>query len=112
MTKWDTIMLTVKQLSKSQFERLIEIEEQFLYMRELPDEVIFLWTRLDELDEKVQEIDVLNYQIDGLPINKLTLRVDSIEHKVARTDSFECGSSASSSLSHIWKSLTAPRRPC
>ena len=40
----------IKQLSKLQSERLSEIEEQFLYLRELPDEVRFLQTRLEGLD--------------------------------------------------------------
>lgn len=71
----------MKQLTKSQSERLTKIEEKFLYQRELLDEVKFIQTWLDGLDEKVRDIDTLNGRVDGLPINKLTLRVDSIEHK-------------------------------
>ena len=37
-------MSTMKQLTKSQSERLTKIEEKFLYQRELLDEVKFIQT--------------------------------------------------------------------
>lgn len=82
-------MSTTKQLSKSKFELLTEIKKQFLYLRELPDKVRFLQTRLDGLDEKVEGLDALNVQIDKLPTNELTLRVDSIEHKATQVGGFK-----------------------
>ena len=57
-------MSIVKQLNKSQFERLTEIEEQWLYLREVPDDVRFIQARLEGLDEKVREIDALNARVD------------------------------------------------
>ena len=53
-------MSTMKQLSKLQPERLTEIEEEFLDMKELPNEVRFLQTQLEMFKEKVREIDALN----------------------------------------------------
>ena len=53
-------MSTMKQLSKLQPERLTEIEEEFLDMKELPKEVRFLQTRLEMFKEKVREIGALN----------------------------------------------------
>ena len=89
LAKWEAIMSTTKQLSKSKFELLTEIKKQFLYLRELPDKVRFLQTRLDGLDEKVEGLDALNVQIDKLPTNELTLRVDSIEHKATQVGGFK-----------------------
>ena len=60
MAKRDAIMSTMKQLSKLQSERLTEIEEEFLDMKELPKEVRFLQTQLEMFKEKVREIDALN----------------------------------------------------
>ena len=60
MAKRDAIMSTMKQLSKLQSKRLTEIEEEFLDMKELPNEVRFLQTRLEMFKEKVREIDALN----------------------------------------------------
>jgi len=94
-------MSTVKQLSKSQSERLTEIEEQWLYLREVPDDVRFIQARLEGLDEKVREIDALNARVDALPITELTLRVDSLEHKTTRPGSFERGDSSTSSVAHM-----------
>ena len=42
LAKQGTSMSAIKQLPKMQYERLIEIEEQFLYLKEFPDEVRFL----------------------------------------------------------------------
>ncbi|KAA0051577.1 uncharacterized protein E6C27_scaffold174G001170 [Cucumis melo var. makuwa] len=55
-------MLAIKQLSKSESGQLTEIEEQFLYLRELSDEVKFLQTRLEGLEEKFREVNALNAQ--------------------------------------------------
>ena len=60
MAKRDAIMSTMKQLSKLQSERLTKIEEEFLDMKELPNEVRFLQTQLEMFKEKVREIDALN----------------------------------------------------
>ena len=84
-------MSAIKQPSKSQSKRLTEIKEQFLYLRELPDKVRFLQTRLEGLEEEVGEVDALNASVDGLPISELTLRVDLSEHKTTQVGSFECG---------------------
>ena len=65
------------------------------------DKLWFLQTRLDGLDEKFEGLDTLNAQIDELPINELTLRVDSLEHKVAQEGSFERGGDSMSSVAHI-----------
>lgn len=79
----------------------IKIEEQFLCMRELPNKVRFLQTQLNGFDEKVGGLDTLTAQIDELPINELTMRVDSIEHKTVQAGSFERGSRSSSSVTHM-----------
>ena len=60
MAKRDAIMSTMKQLSKLQPERLTEIEEEFLDMKEFPNEVRFLQTELEMFKEKVRELDALN----------------------------------------------------
>lgn len=60
-----------------------------MFFTELPDEVRFLQTRLDVLDEKVEGLYALNARIGGLPKNELTLRVDLTENKVASTGGFK-----------------------
>jgi len=94
-------MSTAKQLTKSQVDRLVEIEEQMLYLREVPDALRFLETRVQEISEKADGIDAVAGRLDGMPVKELMLRVETLETKAARPSSFERGDSSSNSVAHM-----------
>ena len=64
-------MLTTKSTPKSQADRLTLIEEEILFLKEVPDTIRFLEERVTELTGKVVQIDAMGDRLDGLPIAKL-----------------------------------------
>ncbi|TYK23892.1 hypothetical protein E5676_scaffold419G00720 [Cucumis melo var. makuwa] len=58
-------MLTMNQLGKVQKDRLVELEEQMLYLVEVSDSICFLESRLEESFEKVDTIDVVDDRVEG-----------------------------------------------
>ena len=74
-------MSTTKSTPKSQADRLTLIEEEMLFLKEVPDTIRFLEARVKELSVKVVEIDAMGNRLDGLPIAELMFRVTSLEKK-------------------------------
>ena len=76
-------MSTTKSTPKSQADWLTLIEEEMLFLKEVPDTICFLEAWVTELNGKVVEIDGMKNCLDGLPIAELRFRVTSLEEKVA-----------------------------
>ncbi|KAA0066681.1 uncharacterized protein E5676_scaffold384G00030 [Cucumis melo var. makuwa] len=72
-----------------------------LYLVEVPDSIRFLESRLEEIAEKTDMIDAVAGRVEGLPIQELLARVDTLEGTVGRTGSHERGDSSTGSVAHI-----------
>ena len=94
-------MSTTKSTPKAQADRLMLIEEEMLFLKEVPDTLRFLEKRVIEMSEKVVEIDAMGNRLDGLPIAELMFRVTSLEERVAPTSSPKSSGSSDSSIAHI-----------
>ncbi|KAA0041962.1 reverse transcriptase [Cucumis melo var. makuwa] len=94
-------MSSVNPSGKAQRDRLVELEEQMLYLVEVPDSIHFLESHLEEIAEKTDMIDAIAGRVEGLPIQKLLARVDTLEGTVGRTGSHERGDSSTGSVAHI-----------
>uniref|UniRef100_A0A9I9EHE8 Uncharacterized protein n=1 Tax=Cucumis melo TaxID=3656 RepID=A0A9I9EHE8_CUCME len=64
---------------KDQKDRLVELEEQMLYLVEVPDSIRYLESRLEEISDKTNMIDVVAGRVEGFPIQELMTRVDALE---------------------------------
>ncbi|KAA0062590.1 polyprotein [Cucumis melo var. makuwa] len=73
-----------------------------LYLAEVPDSVHFLESRLEEIAEKTDMIDVVVGRVEGLPIQELLARVDTLEEN-GRTTNYEYGNSSSGFVAHMKK---------
>ena len=93
-------MSTTKSTPKVQADRLTLIEEEMLFLKEVPNTIRFLEARVKELSGKVVEIDVMGNHLDGLPIAELMFRVTSLKKKVAPTSSPRPSGSPESSVAH------------
>ena len=82
---------------KAQADRLTLIEEEMLFLKEVPDIIRFLEERVTELNGKVVQIDAMGNRLDRLPIAELMLRVASLEERVAPTSSSRPSGSPDSS---------------
>ena len=60
-----------------------------LSLAEVPDSIRFLESRLEEITEKTDTIDVVVGRVEGLPIQKLLARVDTLEENIGRTVNYE-----------------------
>ena len=78
-------MSVAKQSSKTHNERLVGIEEQVLYLVEVPNSIWFLEQRLEDIAKKANGIEVVSSRLDGLPIQELMTSVDTLESQVLRT---------------------------
>ncbi|KAA0025805.1 senescence-specific cysteine protease sag39 [Cucumis melo var. makuwa] len=94
-------MSSANPSSKAQRDRLVELEEQMLYLVEVPDSIRFLESRLEEIAEKTNMIDAVAGRVEGLPIQELLARVDTLEGTVGRTGSHEHRDSSTDSVAHI-----------
>ncbi|KAA0046219.1 uncharacterized protein E6C27_scaffold284G00070 [Cucumis melo var. makuwa] len=94
-------MLSANPSGKAQRDRLVELEEQMLYLVKVPDSIRFLESRLEEIAEKTDMIDAVAGRVEGLPIQELLARVDTLEGIVGRTGSHERGDSSTGSVAHI-----------
>ncbi|KAA0065910.1 senescence-specific cysteine protease sag39 [Cucumis melo var. makuwa] len=96
-------MSSANPSGKSQKDRLVEIEEQMLYLVEVPDSIRYLESRLDEISEKIDTIDAVAGRIEGLPIQELLARVETLEANtnVGRTINYERGESSSGFTAHM-----------
>ncbi|KAA0057412.1 uncharacterized protein E6C27_scaffold280G002880 [Cucumis melo var. makuwa] len=88
---------------KAQRDRLVEIEEQMLYLVEVPDPIRYLESRVDEISEKANMIDAVAGRVKGLPIQELLARVDALEENTnaRRTTNYERGESSSGFGAHM-----------
>ncbi|TYK29873.1 uncharacterized protein E5676_scaffold208G001250 [Cucumis melo var. makuwa] len=88
---------------KAQRDRLVEIEEQMLYLVEVPDSIRYLESRVDEISEKANMIDAVAGRVEGLPIKELLARVDALEENTnaRRTINYERGESSSGFGAHM-----------
>ncbi|KAA0067252.1 uncharacterized protein E5676_scaffold231G00330 [Cucumis melo var. makuwa] len=96
-------MLSSNPSGKAQKDRLVEIEEQMLYLVEVPDSIRYLESRLDEISEKTDMIDAVAGRVEGLPIQELLARVDALEENTnaRRTVNYERGDSSSGFAAHM-----------
>ena len=72
-----------------------------LYLVEVPDSIRYLESRLDEISEKTDTIDEVADRVEGLPIQELLARIDTLEANVERTSNFEYGDSSSGFVAHM-----------
>ena len=75
-------MLSTNQSGKAQRDRLVELEEQMLYLVKVPDSICFLESRLEEIAEKSNTIDAVADRVEGLPIHELLVRVDTLKERL------------------------------
>ncbi|KAA0057594.1 uncharacterized protein E6C27_scaffold497G00710 [Cucumis melo var. makuwa] len=96
-------MLSSNPSGKAQRDRLVEIEEQMLYLVEVPDSIRYLESRVDEISEKANMIDAVAGRVEGLPIQELLARVDALEENTnaRRTINYERGESSSGFAAHM-----------
>ncbi|KAA0052177.1 uncharacterized protein E6C27_scaffold1589G00480 [Cucumis melo var. makuwa] len=72
-----------------------------LYLVEVPDSIRYLEARLEEISEKADTIDVVTGRVEGLPIQELLARVDTLEANVGRTINYEYEDSLSGFVAHM-----------
>ncbi|KAA0062302.1 uncharacterized protein E5676_scaffold313G003310 [Cucumis melo var. makuwa] len=72
-----------------------------LYLVEVLDSIRFLESRLEEIAEKTDMIDAIVGRVEGLPIQELLARVNTLKGNVGRTSSHERGDSSMGSVAHI-----------
>ena len=96
-------MSVAKQSSKTHNERLMGIEEQMLYLVEVPDSIQFLEQQLKDIAKNVDGIEAMFGRLDRLPIQELLTRVDTLESRVMRTENvtYEHGDSSSGSVAQM-----------
>ncbi|KAA0054245.1 uncharacterized protein E5676_scaffold45G00610 [Cucumis melo var. makuwa] len=96
-------MSSANPSGKAQKDRLAELEEQMPYLVEVPDSICYLEFRLDEISEKTDTIDAVAGRVEGLPIQELLARVDTLETNtnVIRTVNYERGDSSSGFAIHM-----------
>ncbi|KAA0035567.1 reverse transcriptase [Cucumis melo var. makuwa] len=72
-----------------------------LYLVEVSDSIRFLESRLEEIAEKTDTIDSVASRVEGLPLQELFARVDTLEGNVGRTGSHGRGDSSMGTVAHI-----------
>ncbi|TYK11803.1 RNA-directed DNA polymerase-like protein [Cucumis melo var. makuwa] len=72
-----------------------------LYLAKVPDSVRFLESRFEEIAEKTDTIDTVASRVEGLPIQELLARVDTLEGNIGRTVNYEYGDSSSGFVAHM-----------
>ncbi|TYK19785.1 senescence-specific cysteine protease sag39 [Cucumis melo var. makuwa] len=88
---------------KAQRDRLAELEEQMLYLAEVSNSIRYLESHLEEISEKAGTIDAVVGRVEGLPIQELLARVDTLKANtnVKRTVNYEPGDSSSGFTAHM-----------
>uniref|UniRef100_A0A9I9E5B3 Uncharacterized protein n=1 Tax=Cucumis melo TaxID=3656 RepID=A0A9I9E5B3_CUCME len=90
-----------------------------LYLVELPDSIRYLESRLDEIFEKTDMIDAVAGRVEGLPIQELLARVNTLEANtnVGITVNYERGDNRiphQSNTENTWRrpnNRSPPKRP-
>ncbi|KAA0055118.1 senescence-specific cysteine protease sag39 [Cucumis melo var. makuwa] len=98
-------MSSANPSSKAQRDRLVELEEQMLYLVEVSDSIRFLESRLEENAEKTDMIDAVAGRVEKLPIQELLPRVDTVEGTVGRTGSHERRDNVNARLSLTMRAM-------
>ncbi|KAA0061794.1 senescence-specific cysteine protease sag39 [Cucumis melo var. makuwa] len=80
-----------------------------LYLAEVPDSIRYLESRLEEISEKTGTIDAVAGRDEGLPIQELLERVDTLEANInfRRTVNYERGDSSSGFDAHMEEHVNA-----
>ncbi|TYK15849.1 uncharacterized protein E5676_scaffold637G00250 [Cucumis melo var. makuwa] len=78
-------MSMTNQSDKVQKDRLVELEEQMLYLMEVSDSIHFLESHLKEISKKVDTIDAVAGCIKRLPIQELLARIDTLKTEAYNT---------------------------
>ena len=96
-------MSTAKRASKTHEEWLVEIEEQIIHLMEVLGSIRLMEERLEEVSERADAVDVVSGRLDGLPIQDLLARVDTLESQILRIGnvSYERGDSSSGSVARM-----------
>ncbi|KAA0042047.1 senescence-specific cysteine protease sag39 [Cucumis melo var. makuwa] len=94
-------MSSMNPSGKAQKDELVKLEEHMLYLVEVSDFIRYLESRLDEISEKTDTIDAVAGHVEGLPIQELLVRVDTLEVNVGRTDNYKYGDSSSGFVAHM-----------
>ncbi|TYK23130.1 uncharacterized protein E5676_scaffold142G001280 [Cucumis melo var. makuwa] len=72
-----------------------------LYLVEVPDSICYLKSCLEEISKKAGTIDAVAGHVEGLPIQELLVRVDTLEANVGRTINYELGDRLSGFVAHM-----------
>ncbi|TYK18539.1 uncharacterized protein E5676_scaffold119G00390 [Cucumis melo var. makuwa] len=94
-------MSSVNPSGKAQRNRLVELEEQMLYLVEVLDSICYLESRLKEIFEKADTIDVVAGRVEELLIQELLTRVNTLEANAGRTGNNEYEDSSSDFVAHM-----------
>ncbi|KAA0047605.1 Endo-1,4-beta-xylanase A [Cucumis melo var. makuwa] len=94
-------MSSANPSGKAQKDRLVELEEQMLYLVKVPHSIRYLESRLNEISEKTDIIDAVAGRVEGLQLQELLARVDTLEENVGRTVNYEYGDSSSGFVAHM-----------
>ena len=98
-------MFCTKPLGKSQTDRLVEIEDQLLYLSEVLDRMRLLESRMSEIDVKVNRIDELADRLETMPVCELMVRIEALEDKAITSGGFENGDSSTSTIVLVKKCI-------
>ena len=96
-------MSTAKRVSKTHEERLVGIEEQMLHLMEIPNSIRFMEERIEEVSERAEVVDAVSGRLNGLPIQDLLARVDTLESQIQRIENvpYERGDNSSGSIARM-----------
>ena len=94
-------MSAARKLGKSQANRLAEIEEQLLYMSEVPDGMELFEYCMNEIAAKADKIDKMAGRLEAMSFRKLMIRVEALENKVITPGSFECRDCSTGSVARM-----------
>ncbi|KAA0062679.1 senescence-specific cysteine protease sag39 [Cucumis melo var. makuwa] len=72
-----------------------------LYLVEVFDSIRYLKSRLEEISEKTDRVNAVANRVEGLPIQELFARVDTLEVTVGRTGNYEYGDSSLGFVVHM-----------
>ena len=74
-----------------------------LHLMEVPNSIRFLEERLEEVAKRVDVDDAVSSRLDGLPLQDLLARVDTLESQIRRIENitYERGDSSSGSIARL-----------
>ena len=72
-----------------------------LYLVEVSNSIRYFLSRLEKISEKTNTIDAVVGRVERLSIQKLFIRVDTVEANVGRTGNYEYGDNSLSFVAHM-----------